>query len=673
MSIRNILTFVLHGIIIVVCVAANFAYGQDISHIEKKELTKDTMVIRAMHTRLTQIWHKHPDSLKSVGDYIVRSSQAINYTAGEILGLQDIGTGQGQMGQYKDAVATQQKVIEKAEKINNKPNWINALSNQSMAYTALGMYDRSIDNLTKAMSLSDEKKDGKLLIHILNNLGMVYNYKGDLDKALDYYEKCREMMFVQQDSTNLSFVYGNIANILLSRREVKKATDYYNRSLRLAKQFDNQKGIGYALKSLGSIALNQEKPQEALTFFMAAKDIFEKSGEKTEYLPLLEYLSDTYYELHDNKLGLSYLKQAFDLAKEQEQLYYIKVISLKLGTRYEETGNLTEALKMQRISTEATDSLSSKDMKEKIVRIEERYQFEKELQLTDQLHKKQIEQREFILILIILLSVFGVATTFFVIQAYYRQKRNNKTLREAKAVIESKHVMLLSEDQFKDHMISVLAHDIRSPIIAVRSLLDNFNTYKLGQKQFDDYLRFTTKEIDNLTNFIEDILLWVKTKKSNFNQAPTRFDIAALIDETIAVYQLKASQKAILVKQEYPTQRYVMGNEDILKIILRNLLDNAIKYCDNQDTIRIQVLDDDLSGKVKVSITDSGPGLPTAIMDSLHDQMAHKNSISTSVIGAGLGLNMCLYYAQLIDSNMEVYSEKGKGTRFSFFLYKSEG
>jgi len=672
MSIRNLFFSSLHVISIFVCVAINNAYGQDISRIEKKELTKDTLVIRAMHARLSLIWHKHPDSLKSVGDYIVRSSQGIKYNTGEILGLQDIGTGQGQLGQYKDAVATYQKVIEKAEKINNKPNLINALSNQSMSFTALGMYDRSIENLTKAMRLSDEKKDANLLIHILNNLGMVYNYKGDLDKALDYYEKCRETILAQKDSTNLSFVYGNIANILISRREDKKAADYYNRSLSLAKHFDNQKGIGYALKSLGAIALNQKKTQEALAYFLSAKDIFEKSGEKTEYLPLLEYLSDTYYELNDNKLGLSYLKRAFDLAKDQEQLYYIKVISLKLGARYEETGNLTEALQMQRLSTEATDSLSSKDMKEKIIRIEERFQFEKELQLTDELHKKQIQQREFILILIILLSIFGVATTFFIIQAYYRQKRNNKTLREAKAVIESKNTMLLSEDQFKDHMISVLAHDIRSPIIAVRSLLDNFKSYQLGQKQFDDYLLFTTKEIDNLTNFIEDILLWVKTKKSNFSQAPSKFDISALCNETLAVYQLKASQKSILVNKDYLAPLYVMGNADILKIIMRNLLDNAIKYCNSHDTITIQVLDDDTSDKVKVSIVDSGPGLPAPIMDSLLDQMAHKNPNAASVIGAGLGLNMCMYYAQLIDSSIEVHSEEGKGTSFSFFLAKWE-
>lgn len=650
----------------------DITYAQDIANIEKKALTKDTLVLIAMHKRVINLWHSHPDSLISVGNYMLKSSQKINYMPGEILALMNIGTGYYQLGKNKESVATLQKIIDQADKITNKVNLINALSNQSMAYTAMGMYDRSIDNLTKASRLCKEIGGQGQMLQILNNLGMVYNYKGNLDKALEYYEKCKEEMQIQKDSTNLSFVYGNIANILVSRGDYKQAKDYYYRGLKLAKHFKNEKGVGYALKSLGTVALQEQKYQEALDYFLEAKRIFEETGEQTEYLPLLEYLSDTYFALKDNKLGGAYLKQTFKLAQEQEQLYYIKNISLKLGNVFEKEGKLQEALAMQRLSIQASDSLSNKDTKEKIIRLEERYQFEKELEITDQAYRKAIDRKESFLTLMVFIALLGGIIAFMLMHAYFRQKRSNRLLSEAKEVIQNKNNMLVKEDQFKDHMISVLAHDVRSPIIAVRSLLDNLDSFKLDKQQFEELLVIARKEIASLSEFIDDILTWVKMRKNNFNTSHSRFDLTALINETVGIYKLKAAQKAINLKLDYPIQIYAMGNADIFKIILRNLLDNAIKYSGKDDTIRIQVIDDPSSNKLQLTIADQGPGLPPQILEAVLQQIDNQSLSSTAVIGAGLGLNICIYYAYLLNSKIEVYSTKEEGTRFILYIQKWE-
>ena len=244
--------------------------------------------------------------------------------------------------------------------------------------------------------------------------------------------------------------------------------------------------------------------------------------------------------------------------------------------------------------------------------------------------------------------------------------------------IEKQHKELLSKNErltqlnkSKDKLFSIIAHDLRSPIGNIDSLLGMIREDLDGHLPEEQVETFTS--LQNLTksthSLLENLLDWAKCQFSEVVCNPERFSPSLATTEAIAPYKAQAKQKGIGIKVESNHSVWAYGDLNIFKTIIRNLVSNAIKFTPQDGSITINILERD--GKAAIAVKDSGVGIEFDRMADLFEFSEYKSTDGTlGESGTGLGLALSRDLAVINNGDIEVESTLGKGSTFTITLPK---
>jgi two-component system, OmpR family, clock-associated histidine kinase SasA len=236
---------------------------------------------------------------------------------------------------------------------------------------------------------------------------------------------------------------------------------------------------------------------------------------------------------------------------------------------------------------------------------------------------------------------------------------------------------LQAQLKFKDHLIAMLAHDLRNPLTAVSIALE---TLEMGSNTLDEtgstrlnpalmaqimkHARTQTKAIDRM---ITDILQAAREKGAGIRLQPEEVDLAKLCREVLDQLEEQFKSKFHRVSVDIPSDLpHVYADPERVKQVMVNLLDNAIKYTPEHGTIQIAVLHR-TTQKVQVSIGDDGPGIPTENQQSIfEDRVRLKRDEEQD--GYGIGLGLCQRVVHAHYGQIWVDSSPNHGSSFHFTL-----
>jgi signal transduction histidine kinase len=179
------------------------------------------------------------------------------------------------------------------------------------------------------------------------------------------------------------------------------------------------------------------------------------------------------------------------------------------------------------------------------------------------------------------------------------------------------------------------------------------------------YLEIICSSCERLKKLVSDLFDLSKLQTNQIKLNPERFSIAELISDIANKYRIISQKKGISINAFLPNENPIV-EADILLIdrVLQNLIDNAIKFCSEGDFINI-VIRTEVSGKVEISITDSGEGIKPDELPYIFDRYYKGKQFSEST---GLGLAIVKKIIDLHHSAIGVTSQPGKGTAFTFHL-----
>jgi two-component system clock-associated histidine kinase SasA len=226
---------------------------------------------------------------------------------------------------------------------------------------------------------------------------------------------------------------------------------------------------------------------------------------------------------------------------------------------------------------------------------------------------------------------------------------------------------------FKDQILAMLAHDLRSPLtaasIAVETLeLSETQLSKERGAQIKPQIYKQAKQQFQLMNrMITDILQASKTVNSSLRVVPSKLELPPLahniVDGLKEIYDLKNQTLTMDVPQDLPS---VYGDEELLRQVMVNLLENASKYTPHGGQIKLAMLHR-TSQKVQVSVSDTGPGIPKEKYDSVFEgHFRLKRDLSQE--GYGLGLSLCRKVIQAHYGQIWIDNNPGQGCTFHFTL-----
>ncbi|MBS1953725.1 MAG: HAMP domain-containing histidine kinase [Cyanobacteria bacterium SZAS-4] len=234
---------------------------------------------------------------------------------------------------------------------------------------------------------------------------------------------------------------------------------------------------------------------------------------------------------------------------------------------------------------------------------------------------------------------------------------------ETLAVLERER---LEVERVKQQFVSMISHDLRTPLSAVKSTLELLGAGALGALSEKAQLKVTRAE-DNLRHtmdLINNLLDLEKMESGRMELDLKHTELQPILDRCTEAVSALADRKAILVKSAQ-TQAAVMADERRLSQLIINLLGNAIKFSPEKSEIDIEIKS--TKSMTKISIIDQGPGIPTAQKDLIFDRYHQTGTDEAArVEGTGLGLAICKAIAEGHNGSIGVDSLEGKGSTFWF-------
>ncbi|MFN8438328.1 MAG: two-component regulator propeller domain-containing protein [Cytophagales bacterium] len=244
-------------------------------------------------------------------------------------------------------------------------------------------------------------------------------------------------------------------------------------------------------------------------------------------------------------------------------------------------------------------------------------------------------------------------------------KERTLEITQKSEILEQQKRELALANESKDKLFSIIAHDLRSPfggIIALTDMLTQDYQNQTEQQRFE-IITYIKKSTQSIYNTLENLLHWARTQRGNIKFNPQWFSLTEHLKHLKTVYDSVALEKDIDIQLNIKKPIQVCIDKNLFETIIRNLLNNAIKFSEFKSKICIStdVTDD---GFV-ISIQDYGIGMTSQQIDTLLNSDNQTTTDGTSgEKGTGLGLLICKDFLKLHGATWQIFSNKNEGTCF---------
>ncbi|MEZ5015450.1 MAG: PAS domain-containing protein [Flavipsychrobacter sp.] len=252
--------------------------------------------------------------------------------------------------------------------------------------------------------------------------------------------------------------------------------------------------------------------------------------------------------------------------------------------------------------------------------------------------------------------------------------KEGEPIRMAGSIIDvtdrvSTREKLLSVSNSKDKLLSIITHDLRTPINNLKGLLELLKENVINKEEFLEHLQSTSNNVTTLSDSMNNMLEWAQTQLSGWEVAPSDILVSDVVEECIRLYKYTMDDKHI--KLEYSPSDLIHAYADFnqMVLIVRNVLNNAVKFTPENGVITIDT--NEKNGYAEISVRDTGQGMDEKTVNKILNESDIFTTRGTNgEKGTGLGMKMCLEFAEKNNCKFNIVSEKNVGTEVSLSIPK---
>lgn len=240
--------------------------------------------------------------------------------------------------------------------------------------------------------------------------------------------------------------------------------------------------------------------------------------------------------------------------------------------------------------------------------------------------------------------------------------------KNAELIIKKNEFHLKELNATKDKLFSIIAHDLRSPfngILGFSELLIK-NKEKIEAAKSEEYLEVINSSAKNTLILLDNLLHWAETQTGQIVYKPERIKLAPIVKEVLKTSSSTANIKSITLIYTHSNSIELFTDVNMLKLILRNLISNAIKFTNTNGKIEVITIRN--KNNIEITVSDNGVGINEENLNKLFkiDTITTKGTAAEK--GSGLGLTLCKEFVEKQKGEIWVESTLGKGSDFKFTL-----
>jgi len=205
------------------------------------------------------------------------------------------------------------------------------------------------------------------------------------------------------------------------------------------------------------------------------------------------------------------------------------------------------------------------------------------------------------------------------------------------------------------------SHELRTPLTVLKGTLEVLIRKPRTQTEYEDKINYGISEVNRLNNLVDQLLLLARFENQIKSLKVEKIYLNALILDILTRYSLKMNAKKININHPFSKEYYVESDSYLVSIIISNIISNAIKYSNENGIISISLSQE--NSVTTCTISDNGIGIPKEDLDKIFNPFYRSNPTNHPEIkGSGLGLSIVKRVAQLLNIDLEIQSDNGKGT-----------
>jgi two-component system sensor histidine kinase/response regulator len=267
-----------------------------------------------------------------------------------------------------------------------------------------------------------------------------------------------------------------------------------------------------------------------------------------------------------------------------------------------------------------------------------------------------------------------VIAIYIIIKFLRRSYDREKVAAEerALAVELSKEQILLHKDQLeksnieKNKLMSIISHDLRTPLTNVRQYLELLSHDGLSAAERQELEQYLLKSTNNAIGMLSNLLHWTKSQMEGPSVSLAEVNLLTVLMATLEMEKMHAAKKDITLESEIPSGLTVIADADMLQLVVRNLISNAIKFTPAGGQIRVnaQVQEEECM----ITVSDNGEGISSEKQETIFTIRAEPAFGTNNERGVGLGLVLCKEFTERQGGRIGFESTAGMGSSFFIIL-----
>ncbi|WP_460612523.1 sensor histidine kinase [Hymenobacter seoulensis] len=542
-----------------------------------------------------------------------------------------------------------------------------ALHSQGDTGKARQTYQHALHSFRK---LRDVAGQGQVLEH----LGELYGASGQWARARFHYEHALAAWQLAHNQQRVAHVLSQIGVAHQQQRNYSRALYYLRQSLTKAQEIQDSVRMSEALSSTGRIYQELSNHEVAMGYFAKALAFLPTNATLLARTNTLQSLAATEDSVGKLSMAEQHLRLALAPAAQTGSKEVLSRVYYSLASVYRRIGQPWRSLGALTRYTGLQDSVFAEQRSIQVAELQTRYETEKkerEIQLLTkdkELQEAKLNRRLLQRNWLAAGTIFLLLAVVALFRAQRRQRHTNTLLQRKNAAINRQKEELNRLNRTKDTLFSIISHDLRGPLSSLYSLLALLKLGQMPAERLAMQSERVTRMLDSTLHLLDNLLNWSASQlKGEAGARAERLRLDFLADETVALLHGDAERKGIALLNEVPEGCLVRADVNMTRLVLRNLLNNALKFTNAGGHITLGARRQNQWWEIRVE--DTGIGIDPADHHRVLGQGSHFSTTGTAnEKGTGLGLRLCQEFVERNGGTLSFSSTPGQGSAFWFTL-----
>lgn len=616
-------------------------YADSLENLLKTPI-HDTVKVWALNELSREQIYGSPDTSFRLANDALKLAEEIGYKRGEAYSYRVLASISGTNDRYLSYSEYMEKAIKLFIALQDSVGLGNCYITEAIVYDRQMNFDSSIDSYLKAIPIFRNKNMPERVAVCLNNLGFVYYQMDQYEEAR---ESLKEAITINESIDNKTVLinsYSNLGLVLSELGNWTEAESYFEKVIQLHKELkENSNPEAFVETLIGRSQIYKMRNQ-----LKQEKELLDEAKKYSEQFNYMELRKQTYLRLSSYYLRTHNFEQANEMLKD----LVVVDDSITQQRRKNEASIIASVINSAKLESDFENAQDNIEKQELV-----------------------IAQQKQTLIAVALVGVLFFVLLVLLILSNRSRRRMNRTLAAHREAIDGKNIELERLNQTKDKFFSVVAHDLRSPLNSLFGFSNLLvrHAESMSKEEIQTMGAQLRESVANALKMTENLITWARSQMYEEQTNPEIIDVRTLIDETLKVSTEEAAKKGIVLQHETREQANIYADRNHVLLMLRNIINNAIKYTAPGDKISVTAVEE--NGQTKITIDDTGVGMPDDVREKLFSLEGAVSREGTSgERGTGLGLLLVKSFVEKNNGSLSVSSIKNKGSQFVVLLPSSQ-